>query len=73
MAVSYQRLTEKELDTFIEMRVGQLLEEGRSFLKAGFWHRNRLFAHTVCEVMNVWIKKSRSVSTSRRIMINTIV
>lgn len=28
MAISYQRLTEKELDTFIEMRINQLREEG---------------------------------------------
>lgn len=28
MAVSYQRLTEKELDTFIEIRINQLREEG---------------------------------------------
>lgn len=28
MAVFYQRLTEKELDSFIEIRIGQLREEG---------------------------------------------
>lgn len=28
MGVTYQRLTEKELDTFIEMRIRQLREEG---------------------------------------------
>jgi len=28
MSVTYQRLTEKELDTFIEMRIRQLREEG---------------------------------------------
>ena len=28
MAVEYRRLTDKELDTFIEMRINQLREEG---------------------------------------------
>ena len=28
MNIKYQRLTEKELDTFIEIRINQLLEEG---------------------------------------------
>lgn len=28
MAVEYRRLTDKELDTFIEMRINQLIEEG---------------------------------------------
>lgn len=28
MAITYQRLTENELDTFIEMRINQLREEG---------------------------------------------
>lgn len=28
MAIRYQKLTEKELDTFIEMRINQLREEG---------------------------------------------
>ena len=28
MAIAYRRLTEKELDTFIEMRINQLREEG---------------------------------------------
>ena len=28
MNITYQKLTEKELDTFIEMRISQLREEG---------------------------------------------
>ncbi|CCZ27792.1 acetyltransferase GNAT family [Firmicutes bacterium CAG:194] len=28
MNITYKRLTEKELDTFIEMRIDQLREEG---------------------------------------------
>lgn len=28
MNITYKRLTEKELNTFIEMRIGQLREEG---------------------------------------------
>lgn len=28
MAIQYRKLTEKELDSFIEMRIGQLREEG---------------------------------------------
>ena len=28
MTIEYKRLTEKELDTFIEMRIDQLREEG---------------------------------------------
>lgn len=28
MNITYKRLTEKELDTFIEMRIDQLKEEG---------------------------------------------
>lgn len=28
MAISYQKLTDKEIDTFIKMRINQLREEG---------------------------------------------
>ena len=28
MTITYKRLTEKELDTFIDMRINQLREEG---------------------------------------------
>ena len=33
MGIEYRKLSEKELDVFIEMRINQLREEGAVFVK----------------------------------------